>query len=107
MVVELWLASVTTDLRPPDAQLESGISMGFQQHIHTPLCVLKARYLHRVYYTYLIHEIALECVQLYGHNSILSGVVGARWLPPRRAQLVGVAVDIAVSGIMCQYKNYN
>ena len=70
-------------------------------------CVLKARYLHRAYYTYLIHEITLECVQLYGHNSILSGVVGARWLPPRRAQLVGVAVDIAVSGITCQYKNYN
>ena len=64
---------------PPDAGLESGISMGFQQHIHTPLCVLKARYLHRAYYTYLIHEIILECVQLYGHNSILSGVVAAWW----------------------------
>ena len=80
MVVELWLASVTTDLRPPDARLESGISMGFQQHIHTPLCVLKARYLHRAYYTYVIHEITLESVQLYGHNSLFSGLLGARWL---------------------------
>ena len=66
--------------------------------------MLKARYLHRAYYTYVIHEITLESVQLYGHNSILSGVVGARWLPPRRAQLVGVAVDIAVSGFTCSTK---
>jgi len=57
--------------------------------------VLKARYLHRAYYTYLIHEITLESVQLYGHNIIFSGVLGARWLPPRRG---------AVSGRGCKYR---
>ena len=35
--------------------------------------MLKARYLHRAYYTYLIHEITLESVQLYGHNSLFNG----------------------------------
>ena len=52
------------------------ISLGYiPQH-----CVLEARYLHRAYYTYLIHEITLECVHLYGYNSILSGVVVEQWL---------------------------
>ena len=78
MVVELWLTSRPSprNLRPRNAWL----GIWFQQHIYTPLCVLKARYLHRAYYTYVIHEITLESVQLYGHNSMLSGLLGARWL---------------------------
>ena len=63
--------------------LRGGITMRCKQHIYKPICVLKARYLHRAYYTYLIHEITLESVQLYGHNIILSGVVVELWLASR------------------------
>ena len=42
-------------------------------------CVLEARYLHRAYYTYLIHEITLESVQLYWHNSLFNGECVSWW----------------------------